>query len=177
MRVGSSWSDSSRTFSTIGSFFARICAATCSWIFEPDTWYGSAVMSTSPSPTSYTARARNEPVPVSYIARSSDFGVTISAPVGRSGPGISFSRSLSVASGSSSSFTQALATSRRLCGGMSVAMPTAMPVAPLRSTFGRRAGSSAGSSSVPSKFGVHSTVPCPSSASSVSAYGRRRDSV
>jgi hypothetical protein len=48
-----------------------------------------------------------------------------------------------------------------LCGGMSVAMPTAMPVAPFSSTFGTRAGSSCGSSSVPSKFGCHSTVPCP----------------
>ena len=35
-----------------------------------------------------------------------------------------------------------------------------MPVAPFSSTFGRRAGSSVGSSSVPSKFGVQSTVPC-----------------
>ena len=64
---------------------------------------------------------------------------------------------------------QAAATSRRLCGGMSVAMPTAMPVVPLSSTLGRRAGSTDGSSIVPSKFGTQSTVPSPSSRSSTSA--------
>ena len=52
------------------------------------------------------------------------------------------------------------ATSRRLCGGMSVAMPTAMPEVPFSSRFGRRAGRITGSSSVPSKFGAQSTVPC-----------------
>ncbi len=34
-RVGFSWSDSSRRSSTIGSFFARICAAICSSTFAP----------------------------------------------------------------------------------------------------------------------------------------------
>ena len=38
----------------------------------------------------------------------------------------------------------------RLCGGMLVAMPTAMPVAPLTSRFGMRAGSTTGSVLVPS---------------------------
>ena len=60
---------------------------------------------------------------------------------------------------------------------MSVAMPTAMPVAPFSSTFGRRAGSSDGSSSVPSKFGTQSAVPSPSSESSTSAYRVSLDSV
>ncbi len=64
-----------------------------------------------------------------------------------------------VASGSSSRRMQALATSRRLCGGMSVAMPTAMPIEPFSSTCGTRAGSHEGSSIVPSKFGTQSTVP------------------
>ena len=53
---------------------------------------------------------------------------------------------------------------------MSVAMPTAMPEVPFSSRFGRRAGRIAGSSSVPSKFGVQSTVPWESSPSSTSAY-------
>ena len=53
-------------------------------------------------------------------------------------------------------------TSPRLCGGMSVAMPTAMPEAPFSSTCGSREGRSFGSSSVPSKFGPQSTVPWPS---------------
>jgi len=37
-------------------------------------------------------------------------------------------------------------TSRRLCGGMRVAMPTAMPDVPLTSSCGTRAGSTSGSS-------------------------------
>ena len=36
-------------------------------------------------------------------------------------------------------------TSPRLCGGMFVAMPTAMPAEPLTSRFGKRAGSTSGS--------------------------------
>ena len=101
-RVGYSWSLSSRRSSTIGSFFARICPAICSSIFEPDTWYGSAVITISPSSISWTARARNVPLPVLYIARSSDFGVTISAPVGKSGPCTCLQSSACVASGLSS---------------------------------------------------------------------------
>ena len=45
---------------------------------------------------------------------------------------------------------QASMTSPRLCGGMFVAMPTAMPEEPLTSRFGYFAGSTAGSRSVPS---------------------------
>ena len=44
----------------------------------------------------------------------------------------------------------AVQTSPRLCGGMLVAMPTAMPVAPLTRRFGIRAGSTTGSVFVPS---------------------------
>ena len=44
----------------------------------------------------------------------------------------------------------ACATSFRLWLGISVAIPTAMPEAPLSSTTGRRAGSTTGSSRVPS---------------------------
>ena len=48
-------------------------------------------------------------------------------------------------------------TSRRLCGGMFVAMPTAMPPEPLTSRFGKRAGRTVGSSLESSKFGAKST--------------------
>ena len=72
---------------------------------------------------------------------------------------------------------QAPTTSPTLCGGMSVAMPTAMPEAPLSSTCGSRAGISFGSSRVPSKFGPHSTVPCSSSERSTWENGVSRDSV
>ena len=43
--------------------------------------------------------------------------------------------------------------SPRLCGGMFVAMPTAMPCEPLTRRFGKRAGSTAGCISVSSKLG------------------------
>ena len=46
--------------------------------------------------------------------------------------------------------TAALATSRKLCDGISVAIPTAIPEAPLSNTNGRRAGSSLGSLKEPS---------------------------
>ncbi len=91
----------------------------------------------------------------------------ISAAVGKSGPLMCFVSWASVASGLSRSSRQALTTSRALCDGMSVAMPTAMPDAPLRRTCGRRDGRRRGSLSVPSKFGPHSTVPCSSSERSV----------
>ena len=45
-------------------------------------------------------------------------------------------------------------TSPRLCGGMFVAMPTAMPVEPLTSRFGYVAGKTVGSVVVSSKFGT-----------------------
>ncbi len=70
--------------------------------------------------------------------------------VGKSGPGTCFIRSSMVASGLSMSATQALTTSFRLCGGMLVAMPTAMPDEPFTSRFGTRAGSTTGSCSEPS---------------------------
>ncbi len=44
----------------------------------------------------------------------------------------------------------AVQISPRLCGGMFVAMPTAMPAAPLTSRFGMRAGRTTGSVFVPS---------------------------
>jgi hypothetical protein len=44
----------------------------------------------------------------------------------------------------------AVQTSPRLCGGMLVAIPTAMPVAPLISRLGKRAGNTTGSVFVPS---------------------------
>ena len=55
------------------------------------------------------------------------------------------SNSSAVASGLSSDQTTAAATSRRLCGGMFVAIPTAIPDEPLTSRFGIRAGSTVGS--------------------------------
>ena len=68
----------------------------------------------------------------------------ISPPVGKSGPGMISSSSSTVTSGLSIIATVASITSPRLCGGMFVAMPTAMPEEPLTSRFGKRAGSTSG---------------------------------
>src|ERR1700748_767849 len=66
-------------------------------------------------------------------------------PVGKSGPGTMAMRSSMPSAGSSISARQASITSPRLCGGMLVAMPTAMPPAPLTRRFGNFAGSTTGS--------------------------------
>ena len=71
-------------------------------------------------------------------------------------------------------FTTASITSLRLWGGMLVAMPTAMPVVPLTSRFGKRLGRTTGSFSVSSKFGTKSTVSLLMSASiSMDIFDRR----
>ncbi len=62
---------------------------------------------------------------------------------------ISISSGSSIA-GLSTIAMQPLMTSVRLCGGMFVAMPTAMPPAPLTSRFGNFAGITTGSDMVPS---------------------------
>ena len=61
----------------------------------------------------------------------------ISASVGKSGPLMCFVSCAMLASGLSSSSRHAATTSRTLCDGMSVAIPTAMPDAPLSSTCGK----------------------------------------
>ena len=60
---------------------------------------------------------------------------------------------------------------------MFVAMPTAMPPAPLTSRFGNRAGRTVGCCSYPSKLGTKSTVSVSMSRSSSIAIGASRASV
>ena len=72
------------------------------------------------------------------------------APVGKSGPGMTCMSSSTVISGLSMKAQVASTVSARLCGGMLVAMPTAMPEEPLTSRFGKRAGSTVGSWVLPS---------------------------
>jgi hypothetical protein len=62
---------------------------------------------------------------------------------------ISISRSM-LMSGSSIIASVPSITSPRLCGGILVAMPTAIPPAPLTSMLGNRAGRTVGSLSLPS---------------------------
>ncbi len=98
-------------------------------------------------------------------------------PVGKSGPFTCFRRSVIDASGLSTKCSTALATSRRLCGGMLVAIPTAIPLEPLISRFGTFDGSTVGSWSRSSKLGWKSTVFLSMSSSIVTAIGVSRASV
>ena len=66
-------------------------------------------------------------------------------PVGKSGPGIIAMTSSSGISGRSITAQVAVMISSRLCGGMLVAMPTAMPVEPFISSPGSAAGRTVGS--------------------------------
>ena len=70
--------------------------------------------------------------------------------VGKSGPGINSIKSLIEISGLSISAKQPLITSRRLCGGTFVAIPTAIPLAPLTRRLGNLEGRTFGSFSDPS---------------------------
>jgi hypothetical protein len=79
---------------------------------------------------------------------------TMSPPVGKSGPwtraSSASSSSSELASGCSRYHCTPEATSRRLCGGIFVAMPTAMPELPLTSRLGIRLGRIVGSCERPS---------------------------
>ena len=84
-------------------------------------------------------------------------------PVGKSGPLTISSISSSVVSLSSFIllsiiFTTAPITSLKLCGGILVAIPTAIPDVPLTSRLGYLDGRTVGSFSVSSKLGIKSTV-------------------
>ena len=67
--------------------------------------------------------------------------------------------------------------SLRLCGGMFVAIPTAMPELPLMRRLGTLAGRTVGSSRRPSKFGENDTVSLSMSSRSSVARAMRRASV
>ena len=105
------------------------------------------------------ARARiiTFPRPVSYADLSPSIPIR-KAPVGKSGPFICSIRSSQVASGFSIKCTSPAITSLRLCGGILVAMPTAMPSDPLISRPGTIVGNTVGSLRVSSKFEIQSTV-------------------
>ena len=117
------------------------------------TWYGSSVTTNwvrprESSSTSTAARMVIEPRPVRY-ASSIPRRPTMYAAVGKSGPftrSINASKSSSrVAVGFSNAQKTPSATSRKLCGGMFVAIPTAIPAEPLTNRFGKRAGRTSGS--------------------------------
>ena len=68
------------------------------------------------------------------------------APVGKSGPLMWAISSCTVMAGFSTRAIRPLITSVRLCGGILVAMPTAMPSEPLTRMLGMRDGRTEGSS-------------------------------
>ena len=71
-------------------------------------------------------------------------------PVGKSGPGNTSINSAVVTSGFFINKCKAEITSPKWCGGIFVAIPTAIPVAPLTRRFGIRDGKTSGSRSVES---------------------------
>lgn len=71
-------------------------------------------------------------------------------PVGKSGPGIIRMISIKDKSGVSINAQHASMTSPKLCVGMDVAIPTAIPEPPLTKRFGKRAGKTVGSTSLSS---------------------------
>ena len=97
------------------------------------------------------ARARTvmEPRPVSKALRMPERPRMMPA-VGKSGPGTICISASSEMSGSAISASVASMISDGLCGGMLVAMPTAMPFEPLIRRFGKDAGRTCGSCSLSS---------------------------
>ncbi|OPY29310.1 MAG: hypothetical protein A4E31_00679 [Methanomassiliicoccales archaeon PtaU1.Bin030] len=98
-------------------------------------------------------------------------------PVGKSGPRTKAIRSRLSADGSSIRCIRASHISRRLWGGMFVAMPTAMPDEPFTRRLGNFDGSTTGSFSEASKLSTKSTVSLSMSSRRSSAIFSRRHSV
>ena len=154
--------DSSPMYVIPSTFFSFTSSAIFSIRRALLTIYGSSVTTIRFFPFAIgsifvTARTRILPRPVRY-ASSIPLVPKISAPVGKSGP-LTISRISSMVVSLSSSirlsmiFTTAATTSRKLCGGILVAIPTAIPVVPFTRRFGNLAGRTTGSFSVSSKFG------------------------
>ena len=133
-------------------FFTRV--AIFSSTLSPDTMYGRSLTtmrwrSPRTSSTVQCARTLIEPRPVSN-ASYTPWRPMMIPPLGKSGPFTCSSSCSAVISGVLIIAIVASITSPRLCGGMFVAMPTAMPVEPFTSRFGKRAGRTDGSRSSPS---------------------------
>ena len=159
---------SSRMSPTSVIFFAPTRSAIFSMSVDLLTWYGSSVITTAMRPARISSKAtwarmitRPRPVayrwrmastrsrsPVSVLRWSSKRKIV--PPVGKSGPWTISARSSTVRSGLSMSAAIARVTSPRLCGGMFVAMPTAMPDEPLTRRFGSFDGRTVGCRSRPS---------------------------
>ena len=147
-------SDSSRMSLIPSSFLSRTMSAAASIQRALFTMNGSsdtmiAWRSLRTSSNAATPRTGIDPRPVLY-ALVMPARPWITPPVGKSGPGTMRSSSSSVMPGFAISARSASTISPRLCGGMFVAMPTAMPDAPLTRRFGTFDGMTVGSSSLSS---------------------------
>ena len=122
------------------------------------------------------ARILMLPRPVRYASMIPE-RPRIAPPVGKSGPLTNAMRSSVVAAGFMSKWIQASITSPKLCGGILVAIPTAIPCTPFTNKLGKRAGNTTGSSREPSYVGIMSTVFSSMSANRCIANGCKRHSV
>ena len=145
-----------------------ICSSNADFL----TWYGIALITIdeplSSSTTSQSALTWNFPFPVLYMSSMPSIP-KILAPVGKSGPLMCSMYSAISINGvpSSRTFPSSIVctwkfiaedTSFKLCGGILVAIPTAIPSLPFNNRFGSLDGRTLGSCSVSSKFGWKSTV-------------------
>ena len=126
------------------------------------TWYGSDVtiifcLPLLVSSISASALTVIFPLPVVYACLIASLP-KITPPVGKSGPFIICINCSSVVFGSSINFIIPFITSVKLCGGIFVAIPTAIPEEPFINSVGIFEGNTAGSWSLSSKFGIKSTV-------------------
>ncbi len=148
-----------------GAFFCSYRAATSCRnlpMFAPIIVYGISVITRFSFPplvfsTSTLPRSLIFPTPVSYMDSRSSLLQTM-PPVGKSGPFTYFISSRVVMFSFSIYALVASMISPRLCGGILVTMPTAMPSEPFTSRLGNRQGRTLGSFSVSSKFGTKSTT-------------------
>ena len=106
------------------------------------------------------------------LSLASLLSANITPPVGKSGPGMTLNNSsnftCSPFCAALAKTTNASATSIKLCGGMLVAIPTAIPVLPLINTFGSFAGNTIGSCCDPSNVSANSTQSISTSFNSIS---------
>ena len=158
----SSLSDSSLTAEIPSILFSFTKSAMFSINFDLFTWYGNedtTILCFPPDISSISASALSVifPRPVVYASFMPSLPKIV-APVGKSGPLITCIRSSFVTLSSSIIFIIPSINSPKLCGGIFVAIPTAIPDEPFARSAGICAGNTVGSCNLSSKFGIKSTV-------------------
>ena len=128
---------------TAGSSLFLVSSATVSRNFDvfPIIVHGISVIQIvfRPYPASrisYLPLTLSFPIPVSYISRMTSLSALIYPPVAKSGPGRTSIISSSVISGFFRYIIRPSITSPKLCVGISLSIPTAIPDVPLTKIFG-----------------------------------------